>query len=315
MRFPFWRRREKVIYTVLDSDEKIIRCVAQWGGKPLAVDFECEYNLHIYGEHLCLIQVFDGEHYWIIDVRSPGVTPSGLKVFFSSASEKVWFDIQGDAALVYRKYGLRIDNVFDVRVPAMMLGNRGNLISLIETYLKVEMPADKKKNQTASWLRRPLDMDLIEYALNDVRWLFDLKSVLLEEIGKRGLEKELPGRMKGVTRVREPLPGWRHIGNWRQMSAEVRDNLKSFFIVRDCIARRFNVPPHRVMDKHTLLFLSENPPKDRNELRKRIMNEPPRFRSILEENLWKEMEKRKGEKKAAANGSPMQSGGHPSGKH
>jgi ribonuclease D len=31
----------------------------QQGINTIAMDFEGEINLHIYGEHLCLIQVFD----------------------------------------------------------------------------------------------------------------------------------------------------------------------------------------------------------------------------------------------------------------
>ncbi|MDL0089752.1 hypothetical protein [Campylobacter gastrosuis] len=36
-------------------------------GKDLAVDFECEYNRHKYGEFLCLVQIFDGKNCYVID--------------------------------------------------------------------------------------------------------------------------------------------------------------------------------------------------------------------------------------------------------
>ncbi len=281
-----------MIYTTLDTDEKIRDSVAKWNGKPLAVDFEGEFNLHIYGEHLSLVQIFDGTGYYIIDARSSAVTPKGLEAFFSSSSEKVWFDIQGDASLVYKKYRLKISNVFDIRVPALLLGYNGNLLGLIETYLGKEMNIDKKKNQQANWLVRPLDITLIEYALTDVMYLFDLKKVLLGEIERKNLTKEMISNMKRVTVVKEPTPGWRHIGYWKKMNKTTKDNLKTYFIVRDNIARRFNVPAARVMDKHTLLSLAENPPVTRKELGERIKNEPQRFRSLLEENLWKEIESR-----------------------
>ncbi len=281
-----------MIYTTLDTDEKIKAAVAAWNGKPLAVDFEGEFNLHIYGEHLSLVQIFDKTGYYIIDARSGGVTPSGLDAFFSSPSEKVWFDIQGDAALVYKKYHLRISNVFDIRVPALLLGYNGNLLGLIETYLGKEMNIDKKKNQQANWLARPLDITLIEYALTDVMYLFDLKKVLLEEIERKNLTLEMDANMKRVSLVKEPTPGWKHIGYWKKMNKSTKENLKTFFIVRDNIARRFNVPAARVMDKHTLLSLAENPPGTRKDLEERIKNEPQRFRSLLEENLWKEIESR-----------------------
>lgn len=281
-----------MIYTTLDSDEKIESALMEWAGKALAVDLEGEFNLHIYGEHLSLIQIFDKTGYYIIDARSSAVTPKGLNAFFSSPNEKVWFDIQGDASLVYKKYGLKIHNVFDIRVPALLLGYNGNLLGLIETYLGKEMNIDKKKNQQANWLVRPLDMTLIEYALTDVMYLFDLKEVLLKEIERKNLEEAMISNMKRVRVVKEPTPGWRHIGNWKKMDKSTKENLKVFFTARDSIARRFNVPASRVMDKHTLLSLAQNPPATRKELESAIRNEPQRFRSLLEESLWKEIEKK-----------------------
>lgn len=278
-----------MIYTTLDSDEKIASALEEWNGCPLAVDFEGESNLHIYGEHLCLIQIYDRKRYYLIDVRSPKVTPFGLEKFFSSPSEKIWFDIQGDASLVYKKYRLKIANVFDIRVPALLLGYNGNLLSLIEIFLGKEINIDKKKNQQANWLVRPLDIALIEYALTDVMYLFDLKDVLLDEIRKKNLEKEMESNLRRVTTVKEPVPGWRHIGQWKKMRKDERERLKAFFIVRDNIARRFNVPASRVMDKHTLLSISLNPPHSRDELKERIKNEPQRFRALLEDGLWKEI--------------------------
>lgn len=276
-----------MIYTTLDSDEKIASALEEWNGSPLAVDFEGESNLHIYGEHLCLIQIYDRKRYYLIDVRSPKVTPSGLEKFFSSPNEKIWFDIQGDASLVYKKYRLKIANVFDIRVPALLLGYNGNLLSLIEIFLGKEINIDKKKNQQANWLVRPLDIALIEYALTDVMYLFDLKDVLLDEIRKKNLEKQMEINLRRVTTVKEPVPGWRHIGNWRKMRKDEKERLKAFFIARDNIAKRFNVPASRVMDKHTLLSISLDPPSSRDELKERIKNEPQRFRALLEDGLWK----------------------------
>lgn len=274
-------------YTLLDSDEKIIEAVTEWNGCTLAVDFEGEFNLHVYGEHLSLVQIYDNRDYYIIDARSPRISPLGLEAFFSSQSEKLWFDIQGDASLVYKKYKLKINNVFDIRVPAMLLGYKGNLLSLEEAFLGVKSEINKKKNQQANWLTRPIDEELIEYALNDVKYLFALKDAIVAEIKKNHLECEMERGEKRVKAVKEPKPGWRNIGNWRKMRKEEKERLKTLFIVRDNIARRFNVPSSRVMDKHTLLSLALNPPKDKKELSKRIQNEPERFRHLVEEGMWK----------------------------
>ena len=70
-------------YEYIDSDEKIEKAVKRFEKlERIAVDFECEFNLHIYGEHLCLIQIFDGLSYYLIDPRSEGVTKKCLSFFF-----------------------------------------------------------------------------------------------------------------------------------------------------------------------------------------------------------------------------------------
>ena len=254
--------------------------------KALAIDFECEYNLHIYGEHLCLIQIFDKERFFIIDVRSPMVTEKGIKRFLSLPNQKIWFAYQGDGSLIYKKYKMKIKNIFDVRVPAKLLGFDGNLVSLIKEFLNVGININKKKNQTANWLVRPLDIALIDYALLDVKYLFSLKDVLDREIKEHGLEESVKKEMVKATIIKEPKPGWKNVGPYKKMKREEKRNLKAYFIQRDKIAKRFNVPAERVLSKKTLLSLSLNPPKDREELAYRIKNEPQRFRKMIEDSLW-----------------------------
>ncbi|MBQ0071491.1 MAG: HRDC domain-containing protein [Spirochaetales bacterium] len=280
-----------MIYTTLDTDEKIIQQCRKWEDFPrIAVDFEGEFNLHIYGEHLCLVQIYDGEGYYIIDPRSGRVSPEGLKVFFSLPTEKLWFDCQGDASLVYKVYGLRINNIYDVRVLALALGYTGNLLGLEKAYLGVELEINKKKNQQANWLKRPIDMELMEYALLDVKYLFDLKDVLLPIVVKEGLEAQVLDQLQKVQNVKEPTPGWKNICNWKLLNRRERVFIRQIFIARDQIARRFNVPAARVMDKHKIIDLAKNPPKNKESLRVRIATEPPRFRALLLDQVWKAIE-------------------------
>ena len=48
----------------------------------IAVDFEGEFNLHIYGEHLCLVQIFDGKDFYLIDPFC--VSAEELKLLFEN---------------------------------------------------------------------------------------------------------------------------------------------------------------------------------------------------------------------------------------
>ena len=56
-------------YNTIDSDEKLkqyIEYLKKNNLLSIGMDFEGEFNLHIYGEHLCLIQIFDTEGFILL---------------------------------------------------------------------------------------------------------------------------------------------------------------------------------------------------------------------------------------------------------
>ena len=68
---------------MLDSDARFLDQIAQWkssGIISVAMDFEGEFNLHIYGEHLCLIQLFDGSSFFLADPFN--LSEAVLRTFF-----------------------------------------------------------------------------------------------------------------------------------------------------------------------------------------------------------------------------------------
>ena len=297
--FSLYLLRMEYIY--LDTDDKIIAAVQRWCDKDrIAVDFEGEFNLHIYGEHLCLIQVYDGEEYFIIDPRSSSVTPNGLKVFFQSSVEKVWFDAQSDASLVHKNYDTVIANIFDIRILAIVLGYTGNLRGLEEAYLGISASGggSKKRNQTANWLKRPLPESQIEYALEDVEYLMQLKDVLVPLVREAGLEDKAMAEMKKALKVKTPVPGWKKVGDWRRMTRREKVYVKNIFIVRDKIAKRFNVPAVQVMEKRYITSLASAPPQSIERLAAVLNGQNPRFIKLLVPAVWEALgksEKEEGE--------------------
>ena len=276
-------------YILLDTDEKLIKSVEEWNKmKRIAVDFEGEFNLHIYGEHLCLIQVFDGKDYFIIDPLAKTLSKEALITFFTSPVKKVWFDMQSDNSLIYKLYGVTVNNVTDVRVFALALGSEGNLKSLIEEYLGIkEEYESKKKLQQANWLKRPLDKKQVEYALSDVEYLFDVEDVLYPLIVKKKLEKQCANAMKGAQKVSSPKPAWTKIVNWRVLNKEQKSAVKEYFLARDVVARRFNVPSYFVLDKKKIAEAGKLCPKTEEELFDILGALPPRFASFLTASMKK----------------------------
>ena len=275
-------------YTLIDNSADLEKHIAAWNVlERIAVDFECEFNLHIYGEHLCLIQIFDGSSYYIIDPRSSRISREALCAFFTSPVRKVWFDCQSDNALVYKKYGVSISNIVDIRVYALSLGFRSNLASLKKEFLSIEEqnlnPAAKKRLQQTNWVRRPLSEEQVAYALSDVTHLFALEDVLEKRVVEAGVTEECAREMKKAVRAKTGKPGWVNLGPWRIMTKEQRLNVK-----QDNVARRFNVPSYHVLDKHVLRDFAMSCPKSEAEVLSMISSKAsPRFQSQLRENMLK----------------------------
>ena len=253
-------------YTLIDSDAKLNLLQSQWkeqGITTVAMDFEGEFNLHIYGEHLCLIQLFDGSAYALVDPFT--LSKEALKAFLEDASLlKVMFDCASDSALVRKQYDILLDGVYDIRIAALALGYTGNLTGLVERYIpEAEKPnlSSKKKNQMTNWLIRPLKSDQIEYALSDVEHLLVLKDILDGEVEKKGLTEKVALEMLQAGKSKGPdKPGWTKFSSWKYLSREEKVFLKHFFIARDDLARKYNVPAVRILEKHLLLEMAKDVP-------------------------------------------------------
>lgn len=233
----------------------------------VAMDFEEESNLHVYGEHLCLIQVFDGEKYYAIDAVSLAKSQDGvgaISYFLTSKLEKIMFDCSSDSAIVRKSLGIQLENIFDVRLIALALGFTGNLTSLVERNLGIasEDEALKHKFQRTNWMKRPLSEEQIEYALGDVTYLFDLKKSLMDEIEKELSPSEcrqiLNGMRNCAKHKHSEKPGWEKICNYKALNKKEKVYIRYFFNARDALAKKANVPPTNIVEKQLLVQMAKN---------------------------------------------------------
>ena len=179
-------------FEYITTDSRLIELVSDFEkSDSIAVDFEEECNLHAYGEHISIIQIYDRRNFYIIDVLSKDISDKGLEALFTSNVEKIWFECHSDLAILYKKHHIKARNVFDLRVLAKALGDIHGLDSILRTFLGIEREEGKKKNQRENWMKRPIEEGMLAYALKDVEYLFDLKDVLLKEVDIEDLWKNI----------------------------------------------------------------------------------------------------------------------------
>ncbi|MDC7224291.1 MAG: ribonuclease D [Spirochaetales bacterium] len=223
----------------------------------IAMDFEAEFNLHVYGEHLCLIQVFDGSDFILIDPLK--IDKNELKAFLEMKSPvKLFFGADSDRMLVYKQFGIKIASLFDVQhlVDVLELQKRG-LDSVLSSQLGVEV-VKKKKFQQYNWLRRPLDEEAKAYALGDVESLFKLNDVLMEKIVEQGLVNEMAYRIAAghLDLDRKTVPGIFKTPAYKKMNRERKEKYARLVDIREAFARELNVPPNTVLTKQDLVDIT-----------------------------------------------------------
>jgi ribonuclease D len=247
-------------YSWIDSDEALNKLLDNWensGVASIAVDFEGEFNLHIYGEHLCLVQIYDGKDFYLIDPFL--VSSEGLKRLFENPKlEKLWFACASDANLLWKKYKICLTGVYDLAVEQEILGLKGNLVSLEAMFnLNNSQETNKKKNQKSNWLIRPLPQEQIEYALSDVAYLFEIRKNLDIMANEAGKMNDVLAAMKNAVNIKtEYTPGYTKLPGYRRMRNAQKVRVKHFFQAREKLAEDLNKPPFQILDKHILVSLS-----------------------------------------------------------
>jgi len=231
----------------------------QKGRTTIALDFEGEFNLHVYGEKLCLIQIFDGEEAIIIDPLDADLS-AVKRLFEDEKILKIMWDSSSDISLIVNGYSMTIKSVLDLRPAADLLEfPKKDYSSVIENVLGIESKTNKSQFQRYNWLRRPIVDEAIVYAIGDVLHLHALKDAILSRLIEAGhLEEYIRQNMIVQNRNYLRTPGQRHkkMKGYRYLDKTEKELLKKLFDLRDGYARGLNWPPHRVIPNPDLMELS-----------------------------------------------------------
>jgi ribonuclease D len=249
-----------------DEVDAYIDSLRKKRGLEIALDIEGEFNLHRYGEHLSLIQIFDGTGTVVIDpleVEQSSFAP----VFEEPEIKKVIYDCSSDRTLLFRRYGITLKGVIDLlpAVELLQLQKRG-LNNVLAQILGIEL-SQSKAYQRYDWMRRPLSKDALEYAVGDVHYLLPLKERLFEMVKEEGrfeeyqrINRELEQRPVKT----EFVPGLFKKNRFKRMPGKQQEMMKKLFTIRDGYAREADLPPDRVISNETLFRLVVKPKEGRS---------------------------------------------------
>ncbi len=248
-------------FTFIDSQQKLMGAAEEWQSlKELAIDLECENQLHYYGSFLCLVQLSSREKNWVIDVLAvPDLGPL-LAVFENREILKVFHDISFDFRILFAQYKCVPKYFFDTQLGALFLGEEKlGLGSLLEKYFGVVC---EKKFQQMDWTKRPLSSEMLAYAVQDTAYLLGLYDKLCGELRTKGrlgwVEEECGCLEREDYTLKEQE--YKDISGFRSMNPIERAILHVLFDERKKLAKLVNKPAFMIFTNRQLLAFCSSPP-------------------------------------------------------
>lgn len=223
----------------------------------IAIDTEAD-SLHSYFEKLCLIQVSTGDADFLVDP----LAGFPLEPFYQALAPKrlVFHGADYDMRLLHRGGNFPATNIFDTMIASRLCGYQElGLAALVAKHFGVKL---SKASQKANWALRPLSKQMVEYALNDTRYLLPLAEIIeadLHRLGRWDWFAESRDRM--IASAREPRErdesmAWRISGS-AALSPRAQSVLRVLWFWRDGEARAWDRPPFHVIGNEDLVRIAE----------------------------------------------------------
>ncbi len=175
-----------------------------------------------YRAELCLVQVSAGSDASCVDPLALRDLAPFARVLTAPGIVKVMHASRQDIEVLLPVTGL-VYPVFDTQIAAALTGLPAQVgyAELVRRLIGNELP---KTHTRTDWSRRPLSPEQIEYALDDVRYLLPLKTLLEDQLQKLGRSQWLMEDLAALEDARsfstEPDQAWQRVKGLRGLDDE-----------------------------------------------------------------------------------------------
>ena len=228
----------------------------------IAIDLECENNLHHYGSYVSIIQISAGNKNWVVDVLELKEIEPLKEILESRKITKIFHDVSFDLRILKSELGIEPKNLFDTQIAALLVGEKNvGLASLLEKFFNVQK---ESKFQMADWTIRPINPDMISYAVKDTAYLISLKNLLEQKIKELGREEWLRQELEHLEEkdyeqrdlTFEDVKGVSRLEPRQKIFAQL------IYDEREKVAKQKDKPVHRIISNKKIIDLVQNPPKE-----------------------------------------------------
>ena len=179
----------------------------------ISIDTET-LGLNIKRDRLCLIQLRNESNKKIYLIKFDGELSAkkskNLKLIMENRSlRKIFHYARFDMAVLKENLNINVKNVFCTKIASKLTrtySSKHGLKDLVKELLNVELD---KNEQTSDWSRKKLSKLQVQYAMNDIIYLENLKIILETKLEDLKRIKTFNSIMKFLeTRVELDLMGW-----------------------------------------------------------------------------------------------------------
>ena len=237
--------------------------------KTIAVDVEADSMYH-FKEKVCLIQIATEKKQVVIDpLQIQDLSP--LKSLFSRRDiKKIFHGADFDVRSLYRDFNIEIKNLFDTQIACMFLGIRETgLDAVLKKRFEISL---NKKYRKKDWSQRPLPEEMIEYAVNDTRYLIKLAEILekelkqIDRISWVNEECEVLSKVRPASLNSEPLfMRFKGAGKLDRKTLAVLEALLQF---RSSIAEKKDKPLFKIIGNDSIMKIVKTRPVNKKQLEK-----------------------------------------------
>ena len=179
----------------------------------ISIDTET-LGLNLKRDRLCLIQLRNESNKKIylikFDSRPFAKHSKNLKTLMENKSlTKIFHYARFDVAILKENLNINVKNIFCTKVASKLTrtySSKHGLKDLVKEILNIELD---KNEQTSDWGKKKLSKQQIQYAINDILYLSELKKNMEEKLLDLKRLKTFNSIMKFMdTRVELDLMGW-----------------------------------------------------------------------------------------------------------
>ncbi|MFV2004698.1 MAG: ribonuclease D [Gammaproteobacteria bacterium] len=235
-------------------------------GKLIAIDTEFFRETSYYPQ-LALVQIATDSIVACIDPLAFDAKPALQKILLDEQITKIFHSCSQDMEVLFYYLGDTPKSIYDTQIANALLSEHQQIgyASLVENELGMQL--DKSQTRT-NWLQRPLTDKQLQYAGDDVFYLYQLHNILDEKLQNAGRKAwfdeeslalscdensfqvaidKLWKRVKGATKLnKNKLAIVQSIAQWREQLAQKKDKTRRKILSDDIIIQLALTPPENI---------------------------------------------------------------------